>query len=253
MRGAVSNRIQWPDGKAFAFTIFDDTDFQTVENVGPVYSLLSDLGFRTTKSVWPLRGNGTPVTGGDTCEDEKYLRWVLDLHEKGFRSRCTTRPIIRRRGKRPCAGLRLSTGCSDTIHTLWRIIQVAMRAFTGALSSFWNSTTGIRPASCNETQSNIPRTRGRQSFILGRHLQGKSEVCAKLFLQLMDTLKACPFMPYHDPERPYAGTGSPRPKGRPVNGLTQCSVRKTRTGSQIPAVRALCTRTSPVDSLTLVE
>lgn len=48
--------IPWPDGKRFAFTIFDDTDHQTLENVPPVYDFLSDLGLRTTKSVWPLKG-----------------------------------------------------------------------------------------------------------------------------------------------------------------------------------------------------
>ena len=50
-------KITWPDGKAFAFTIFDDTDFATVEKVGPVYSLLADCGLRTTKSCWVVRGD----------------------------------------------------------------------------------------------------------------------------------------------------------------------------------------------------
>src|SRR5262245_48590889 len=80
----MNSRPIWPDGKAFAFTIFDDTDSQTVGNVGPVYSLLADLGLRTTKSVWPLRGDKTPRNGGSTCEDTDYLRWVLNLQRQGF-------------------------------------------------------------------------------------------------------------------------------------------------------------------------
>ena len=54
MSGGTAPR--WPDGKAFAFSVFDDTDLSTLENAPAVYRLLRDLGFRTTKSVWPLRG-----------------------------------------------------------------------------------------------------------------------------------------------------------------------------------------------------
>jgi hypothetical protein len=80
----VTPKIEWPDGKQFAFTIFDDPDLQTLDNVSPVYVLLPDLGLRTTKAVWPIRGNRTPKMGGATCEDEHYLKWVLDHKENGF-------------------------------------------------------------------------------------------------------------------------------------------------------------------------
>ena len=49
-----------------------------------IYSFLNDLGLRTTKAVWPIRGNGTPKLGGATCEDEQYLKWMLRLKEQGF-------------------------------------------------------------------------------------------------------------------------------------------------------------------------
>src|SRR5687767_6244935 len=77
-------RIDWPDGKAFAFTVFDDTDKETVENAPPVYDLLHDLGFKTTKSVWPIRGPEEPLVGGSTCEDPAYLDWVRRLQGQGF-------------------------------------------------------------------------------------------------------------------------------------------------------------------------
>ena len=91
--------VRWPDGKDFAFTIFDDTDYARMDNVPPVYEFLKDQGFRTTKSVWPLRdeqapavdrswrevahrlgGNGLPVL-------EEALAWVEctveDIHPGG--------------------------------------------------------------------------------------------------------------------------------------------------------------------------
>ena len=64
----------WPQGKRFAFTIVDDTDMSTVENVGPVYDFLSELGLRTTKTIWPIAPLGPPRTGGQSLEDPDYRR-----------------------------------------------------------------------------------------------------------------------------------------------------------------------------------
>jgi hypothetical protein len=77
---------QFPGGRRFAFTIIDDTDVATVENVAPIYALLEQLGMRTTKTVWPLR---CPEGGGDfdssqTLEDSDYRAFVLDLQRRGF-------------------------------------------------------------------------------------------------------------------------------------------------------------------------
>ena len=78
-------RVQWPDGKHFAFTVCDDTDLATLDNVSEVYALLSDLGFRTTKTCWPLRGDESRgANAGQTCEDQDYCRWLLGLQAKGF-------------------------------------------------------------------------------------------------------------------------------------------------------------------------
>ena len=82
--GSGSTRIEWPGGKRFAFSVFDDSDLATVENVGPVYTFLEELGFRTTKSVWPMHGTEIPVIGGQTCDDADYRAWVLDLQRRGF-------------------------------------------------------------------------------------------------------------------------------------------------------------------------
>ncbi len=68
---ALPAAFVWPGGHKFAFSIFDDTDWATVENVKPVYDLLADLGMRTTKSVWMFRGEGSPKISGATCEDRQ--------------------------------------------------------------------------------------------------------------------------------------------------------------------------------------
>ncbi len=75
---------RFPGNKKFALSIFDDTDLSTVENVGPVYRLLAELGMRTTKSVWPLASSANARLGGASLQEPEYLRFVLDLRDQGF-------------------------------------------------------------------------------------------------------------------------------------------------------------------------
>jgi hypothetical protein len=75
----------FPDGKQFAFTIFDDTDVATLEYIRPIYELLGALGFRTTKSVWPLGYEGrSDYEGSATLENSDYAKYMYDLQERGF-------------------------------------------------------------------------------------------------------------------------------------------------------------------------
>ena len=85
--GQNASKISWPEGKTFAFTIFDDPDFQTVERAGVVYDLLADRGFRTTKGVWP----GDESDPGGTCADPEYRRWAVSLRAR-FRNGMARRP-----------------------------------------------------------------------------------------------------------------------------------------------------------------
>src|SRR5262249_3541559 len=76
----------FPDGKRFAFTVIDNTDVATVENVAPVYALLERLGMRTTKTVWPLRyaDGESNFASSQTLDDPEYLAFNLDLQRRGF-------------------------------------------------------------------------------------------------------------------------------------------------------------------------
>ncbi len=79
-------KVIYPEGKKFAFSIFDDTDHATVENVGPVYALLADLGLRTTKSVWvfPSENREGPYYHSETLSDPGYLDFIRELNRRGF-------------------------------------------------------------------------------------------------------------------------------------------------------------------------
>jgi hypothetical protein len=82
----ASPRLQFPEGKRFAFTVMDDTDVATVENIQPIYRLLESLGLRTTKTVWPVRceeGYGD-FWFSETLDDPHYRDFVIDLQARGF-------------------------------------------------------------------------------------------------------------------------------------------------------------------------
>ena len=74
--------IVWPEGRKFAFSIVDDTDYSTVSNISPIYAVLKDAGIRSTKTVWvrPIRDQFT----GQTLQDEEYLTFVKELMLAGF-------------------------------------------------------------------------------------------------------------------------------------------------------------------------
>lgn len=78
--------IAFPEGKRFAFTILDDTDDSTLENVGPVYERLRRAGMRTTKTVWPLAcPEGSRLFfAADTLQRPEYLQFVRSLVADGF-------------------------------------------------------------------------------------------------------------------------------------------------------------------------
>jgi hypothetical protein len=75
-------KIKWPQGKSFAFTIIDDTEYSYIDNVKPVYDLLHSLNLKTTKTVWiyPPRDHFK----GLSLSDNTYCSFVKDLEKKGF-------------------------------------------------------------------------------------------------------------------------------------------------------------------------
>ena len=75
-------KIGWKNGCDFAFTIIDDTDNATVENVKPVYDYLYSKGIITTKTVWayPPRDEYK----GESLSDKDYADFIKDLKQKGY-------------------------------------------------------------------------------------------------------------------------------------------------------------------------
>ena len=77
--------LMFPEGRRFAFTVFDDTDVGTLDSIRPVYELLYELGLRTTKTVWPLDYDGdSSYAGSATMQDPEYCSYLRLLQSRGF-------------------------------------------------------------------------------------------------------------------------------------------------------------------------
>ncbi len=219
----MSNRISWPEGKSFAFTVFDDTDFATLENVREVYSLLTDHGFRTTKSVWPIRGNKKTYIGGSTCEEEDYLSWVIHLKKIGFEI--------------ALHNVTYHSSCRDeTIRGIERFNELfghypkSMANHACCHESiYWgnNRLTGFYEFIYKLL------TRNHYNGLFRGHIKGNKyfwgDICKEKIKYVrnfvfpeINTLEACPMMPYHDPKRPLVNCWFASSEGPDVNTFNQC-------------------------------
>ena len=75
-------KIKWPNNKAFAFTIVDDTDNSTLDIIKPIYDYLLECNILTTKTTWVYPSNNKYY--GDTLQDEPYKNYLLFLKSNGF-------------------------------------------------------------------------------------------------------------------------------------------------------------------------
>jgi len=214
----------WPDDKRFAFTVFDDTDCATLENVKGVYDFLADCGFCTTKSVWVMAGD--PNRGkkpGQTCADPDYLRWLLDLQAKGFEIgfhngtwHSLPRDAVRAAldkfaelfGHDPNVAAN-HTDVADGIY--W-----ADARLTGWRRPLYNLLTGFH---------NLGKYRGHvegDPFFWGDLCKARVKYFRNFVFRDINTLKACPIMPYHDPQRPYVNYWFASSDGANCNTFNEC-------------------------------
>jgi len=202
-------KIEWPDGKDFAFTIFDDPDHDTVENVAAIYSFIGNIGMRTTKAVWPIMGNGTPKIGGTTCVDERYLKLILSLKEQGFEialhnvsHHTSTREqtargleAFRRLFGHDPYSMANHSGCDENIYWGSARLSGFRRPFYNLLHLLKNQN----PATSEGQIESSP-------LFWGDLCRERIKYVRNFVFANINTLQACPVMPYYDPARPYVNS-----------------------------------------------
>ncbi len=198
-------RLEFPDGKKFAFTIIDDTDVATVENLGPIYRLLEELGLQVTKTVWPM---GCPegsknFSSSQTLDDPEYCAFVVELQRRGFEIAWHGATMESSTRERTLAGLerfRVTFGTHPRVH--------ANHAFNRE-NLYWGAARIDQPL----VKFLYHRLNGRPPGYFQGDVQGSAywwgDVCERhivyvrnLTFDEINLARVNPSMPYHDPTRP---------------------------------------------------
>jgi hypothetical protein len=193
---------KWPDGKAFAFTVFDDPDSQTIEGVRSVYDFLSNAGLRTTVGVWPCGPTRERNSPGETCAEVKYRHYIQELEERGFEvgyHNTTAHSCLR---KEIAKGL-------DTFMDFFGKPPITMANHYNAEAIYWgrNRLTGARQFVYRA--ANLGREKlycghvENSAHFWGDMCKNKIRYCRNFAYHNINTLQVCPWMPYYDPDRPY--------------------------------------------------
>jgi hypothetical protein len=193
----------WPEGRRFAFTIFDDPDGQSCATTRLVYSFLADLGFRTTIGVWPLDLRRKTNSGGETCANPEYRRFLQELQQKGFE--------IGFHLAAPFNSTRAETiEALDLFKQYFGHDPYSMANHYNADAIYWGPArlSGWRRALYN--LATLGRTRNRHFGHVEGYPNFWGDVCRDRVLYCrnfvyadINTLRMNPWMPYADPERPF--------------------------------------------------
>ena len=196
----MTGPVEWPGGRRFAFTVFDDPDSQSTRVSEEVYSLLDDLGFRTTKAVWILEPpeRNSP---GETCEAPEYLEHCRRLLEKGFE--------IAYHNGAPGTLTRADIARSlDLFRDHFGHDPASMANHYNEDAMYWRAArlSGIShwtyTALMRESRRSYGHVEGHPCF-WGDMCRERIQYCRNFVFRNVNTLLACPYMPYADPDRPY--------------------------------------------------
>lgn len=214
----------WPDGKRFAFTIHDDTDEETVDNISRVYGFLADCGVYTTKSCWPLRGD--PNQGkhaGQTLDDPDYRQFLIELKAKGFG--------IDFHGASWHSSYRdrIILALERFAETFGHYPLLATNHSCNEESMYWGDArlTGWRRLAYNLLTRFHSHSRFRghvegDRYFWGDLCKDKIKYYRNFVFRDINTLKMCPLMPYHDPTKPYVNNWFASSDGHDLATFNTC-------------------------------
>lgn len=228
----------FPDNKRFAFSIFDDTDLSTVESISPVYKLLTELGMRTTKSVWPLASVAEGKFGGCSLQDKPYLDFILQLRDAGFeialhgvRNHHASRSLV----QEGLAEFRRLIGCDPRIHAnhsrnrdniYWGANRFRVLKPFYAAASYFSGKRGF--------EGHVP---GSQ-FFWGDLCRERLDYMRDLVFHEINLDRVNPTMPYHDKAKPFVKYWFSSCHGADADSF--CELLSERNQEKLERERGVC-------------
>lgn len=199
----MAPRISWPQGKRFAFTIFDDPDAQTEAQSRLVYGFLGDLGFRTTKGIWPVEGSTPRNSKGDTLDNVSFRRHCRELQAAGFE--------MGFHNAAPASVIRDETRLAlDKYKEYFGSDPSTMANHYNADAMYWGPARFDPPwrwayhvlTGGRSRNKHFGHVEGHPAF-WGDLCRERIQSCRNFVYLEIDTLAMCPEMPYYDPHRPF--------------------------------------------------
>ncbi len=231
---------EFPGGKRFAFSVFDDTDGSTIGNVAPVYRLLAELGIRTTKSVWPLPNVPGARVGGSTLADKDYLEFILWLQSEGFevalhnaRNHDSQRSVTLDGLARfhECLGRHPRTHCNHQSNKE-NIYWGADRLSSTAPRCLYNLATRFRRQ--NFFQGHVEKSPYFWGDVCKQHI----DYVRNFVFDEINLLNLNPTLPYHDPSRPWVNYWFSSSEGGDVSKF--CGMLSERRQDRLAEERGVC-------------
>jgi hypothetical protein len=176
----------------------------------------------TTKSVWPMGGR-QPAVQGSTCAEPNYLKWVLDLQKRGFEIGYHNATFHTSPREETRAGL-------EKFKSLFgHAPRSASNHFVCRENMYWGDS---RLTGGDRLVYNL-LTRFRQHNQFRGHWEGDAcfwgDLCQANIGYLrnfvfggINTLEACPSMPYHDPARPFVPFWFASSEGANATSFVKC-------------------------------
>lgn len=198
-------KFRFPDKKAFAFTIIDDTDVATLDNVRPMYELLKDLGILSTKTVWPVNcpEGSKNYASSETLQDPRYREFVQQLVAAGFEATWHGATMESSRRQRTLEALEIfrdTFGDSPRIHVNHAFNKENLYWGSGRVDSLIISRAyellGGLPGDAYEGHCE------GSPYWWGDRCESTVEYCRNLTFNKLNLAQINPSMPYSDPKRP---------------------------------------------------
>jgi hypothetical protein len=192
----------FPDNRRFAFTVFDDTDYCRLHEVEPVYRFLSDLGFRTTKSVWPLASAPEGAIEGASLAEAGYLDFIRRLQAEGFeialhgaRNHHSTRDLVER-------GFQVFT------ESLGRSPRIHVNHLNNRDNIYWGvhrCTTALPRLAFRLASRGGPYEGNVEgsAYFWGDLCRERIDYVRSFVFEEINLLNVNPTLPYHNPAQPY--------------------------------------------------
>jgi hypothetical protein len=196
--------LTFPGNKTFAFSICDDTDRSTLENIKPVYEFLDSLGLKTTKTVWIYPSNNLEKwpNRGETLSDSLYRSYIMDLKDRGFE--------IASHGARGGSTKRDKNlqAFEDYKNIIGEYPRIYINHYKNIENLYWGKDKlSFGPIkTLYKLKKNDVNYLGHiedSEYFWGDFARDNIDYVVNFSFFEINIMKVNPEMPYHDPEKPY--------------------------------------------------